>query len=135
MKNDKNALLVLEDNTIFKGKSFGAQGEVLGEIVFNTALTGYQEILTDPSYKGQIVTMTYTHIGNYGINDDDRESYNIHLEGFIAKEFNKIYSNWRAQTSLENYLKENNIIAIENINIRYFLSRLPALSLSKLVVR
>ncbi|MBU1075816.1 MAG: glutamine-hydrolyzing carbamoyl-phosphate synthase small subunit [Spirochaetes bacterium] len=111
-------MLVTEDGSAFKGRSFGAKGETVGEVVFNTALSGYQEILTDPSYKGQIVTMTYTEIGNYGINHQDNESAKPHVEGFIARQFSKIHSNWRSETSLEDYLKDNNIIALENIDTR-----------------
>lgn len=118
MKKDNKAVLVLEDGSIFEGISFGAKGIALGEVVFNTALSGYQEILTDPSYKGQIVTMTYTEMGNYGINPEDNESIKPHVEGFIAKQFSKIHSNWRAQESLEHYFKQNNIIALENIDTR-----------------
>ena len=95
------AILALEDGTIFKGKSFGASGERYGEVVFNTSMTGYQEILTDPSYKGQIVTMTYPLIGNYGINKEDVESRKPFVEGFVVKEYSKIASNWRSEKSLE----------------------------------
>jgi len=118
MGNAIAAKLALEDGTIFKGTSFGATGECDGEIVFNTSLTGYQEILTDPSYKGQIVTMTYPLIGNYGINPDDMESKKPFLEGFVVKECSRIVSNWRATQSLDSYLKEHNIIGIEGIDTR-----------------
>ena len=107
-----NAILALEDGKVFKGRPFGAQGERAGEVVFNTSMTGYQEILTDPSYKGQIVTMTYPLIGNYGVNADDVESCKPFVEGFVVKEYSKIASNWRSQQSLGDYLKENNIIGI-----------------------
>jgi len=113
-----NAVLALEDGKIYKGKSFGAAGERYGEVVFNTSMAGYQEILTDPSYKGQIVTMTYPLIGNYGINDEDVESYKPFVEGFVVKEYSKIASNWRATKSLGEYLKENNIIGIEGVDTR-----------------
>ncbi|MDD5005409.1 MAG: glutamine-hydrolyzing carbamoyl-phosphate synthase small subunit [Candidatus Omnitrophica bacterium] len=113
-----NALLVLEDGKIFKGKSFGAAGERYGEVVFNTSMTGYQEILTDPSYKGQIVMMTYPLIGNYGINKEDVESRQPFVEGFVVKECSKIASNWRKEKSLGDYLKENNILGIEGIDTR-----------------
>ena len=93
----KQALLALEDGTVFWGKPFGTLGETFGEVVFNTNLTGYQEVLTDPSYKGQIVTMTYPLIGNYGINEADLESVRPQVEGFIVKEGSKHASNWRAQ--------------------------------------
>lgn len=112
------AILALEDGTIFKGTSFGAEGEHCGEVVFNTSMTGYQEILTDPSYKGQIVTMTYPLIGNYGINKGDSESEAPHLEGFIVREASRIASNWRAEMSLGEYLKKYKIIGIEGIDTR-----------------
>jgi len=101
------AVLALADGRIFSGKSFGAGGEATGEVVFNTAMTGYQEVLTDPSYKGQMVTMTYTQIGNTGINTQDIESRGLFLSGFIVKEYQECYSNWRASMSLDAYLKEN----------------------------
>ncbi|MDP2928527.1 MAG: glutamine-hydrolyzing carbamoyl-phosphate synthase small subunit [Candidatus Omnitrophota bacterium] len=112
------AILALEDGKIFKGKSFGASGERYGEIVFNTSMAGYQEILTDPSYKGQIVTMTYPLIGNYGVNKEDVESRKPFVEGFAVKECSKIASNWRSNSSLGDYLKENRIVAIEGIDTR-----------------
>jgi len=112
------AILALEDGKIFRGRPFGATGKKYGEVVFNTSLSGYQEILTDPSYKGQIVTMTYPLIGNYGINPEDVESRRPFLEGFVVKEYSKIFSNWRAQKSLDEYLKENNIVGIEGIDTR-----------------
>lgn len=113
------AFLVLSDGTFFEGNSFGAEGEAIGEVVFNTSMTGYQEILTDPSYKGQIVTMTYTQIGNYGINEGDIESRGgIKVEGFVVKEVCDFPSNWRFQISLGQYLKENNIVGIEGIDTR-----------------
>ncbi len=112
------AYLVLEDGTVFKGNSFGAIGEAIGEVVFNTSMSGYQEIITDPSYKGQIVAMTYPLIGNYGINDDDAESRRPFLEGFVVKEYSKIASNWRKNQELGEYLKENNILAIEGVDTR-----------------
>jgi carbamoyl-phosphate synthase small subunit len=112
------AILALEDGKIFRGKSFGAGGEKSGEIVFNTSMTGYQEIITDPSYKGQIIVMTYPLIGNYGVNKDDVESRGPFLEGFAVKEYSKIASNWRAQESLGDYLKKNGILGIEGIDTR-----------------
>jgi carbamoyl-phosphate synthase small subunit len=114
----KKAVLMLEDGTCFEGISAGAEGETFGEIVFNTSMMGYQEILTDPSYKGQIVTMTYTEIGNYGIVPDDAESKEIQVEGFVVKEMSGIKSNWRADTTLQNYLKKHKIVAIEGIDTR-----------------
>lgn len=110
--------LVIEDGTIYKGNTFGAKTEKFGELIFNTSMTGYQEIIYDPSYKGQIVTMTYPLIGNYGINSEDIESYKIHLEGFVVKERSKIYSNWRAEKSIEELFEENGIIGIEDIDTR-----------------
>lgn len=112
------AFLVLEDGTVFKGSSFGASGERAGEVVFNTSMSGYQEIITDPSYKGQIVAMTYPLMGNYGINKDDAESRRPFLEGFVVKEYSKIASNWKKEQSLGDYLKENNIPGIEGIDTR-----------------
>lgn len=112
------AILALADGTIFTGTSFGAEGEVTGEVVFNTSLTGYQEILTDPSYKGQIVTMTYTEIGNVGVNPEDVESRQPFVEGFIVKEYWERQSNWRAQQSLGHYLRENHIVGIQGIDTR-----------------
>lgn len=113
------ALLVLYDGIIFEGKSFGAEGEIIGEVVFNTSITGYQEILTDPSYKGQIVTMTYPQIGNYGINEEDIESLNgPKVEGFVVKEHFDFPSNWRSKSSLDEYLKKHGIVGIENIDTR-----------------
>jgi carbamoyl-phosphate synthase small subunit len=112
------AILVLEDGRTFHGASFGASGETFGEIVFNTSMTGYQEILTDPSYAGQIVTMTYPLIGNYGINDSDMESRRPWVEGFVVREASRIRSNWRSTKSLDQYLKENEIVGIEHIDTR-----------------
>lgn len=112
------ALIALEDGTVFEGKGFGIEGEKLGEIVFNTSMTGYQEIMTDPSYKGQIVTMTYPLIGNYGVNDEDVESEGPKVEGFIAREFSKITSNYRATGDLLDYFTKHNILAIEEVDTR-----------------
>ena len=112
------AILALADGRIFEGKSFGATGEVCGEVVFNTAMTGYQEVLTDPSYKGQMVTMTYTQIGNTGINPEDIESRGLFLSGFIVKEYQDCYSNWRATMSLGSYLRENGVVGIHGLDTR-----------------
>ena len=112
------ALIALEDGTIFEGFSFGAAGEKSGEVVFNTSLSGYQEILTDPSYRGQIVTMTYPLIGNYGVNPDDVESRCPFIEGFVVREASRIASNWRSTQTLSAYLKENNVLGIEGIDTR-----------------
>jgi carbamoyl-phosphate synthase small subunit len=112
------ALLALEDGTVFWGNSFGTPGETFGEVVFNTNLTGYQEVLTDPSYKGQIVTMTYPLIGNYGINDADLESRRPQVEGFIVKEGSKRASNWRAQYGLEEWLQRHGVVGIQSLDTR-----------------
>lgn len=112
------AILALADGRIFEGRSFGASGEASGEVVFNTAMTGYQEVLTDPSYRGQLVTMTYPQIGNTGINPEDIESRGLFLSGFIVKEYQDNYSNWRATMSLAAYLKENGVVGIEGIDTR-----------------
>src|SRR4051812_47052344 len=112
------AKLALEDGTVYTGRSFGAMGETAGEIVFNTSMTGYQEVITDPSYKGQIVTMTYPLIGNYGINSDDCESAKPQIEGFIVRELTRIPSNFRSQESLDDYLRRFNILGLEGIDTR-----------------
>ncbi len=112
------ARLVLEDGTVFYGESFGARRDIGGEIVFNTSMTGYQEILTDPSYKGEIVVMTYPLIGNYGINDEDFESENPHVSGFIVKEFCQGPQNWRKKLMLEDYLIANGISGIAGVDTR-----------------
>jgi len=114
----KRALLALADGLIFEGCSFGAEGETSGEVVFNTSMIGYQEILTDPSYKGQIVTMTYTQMGNYGVNREDVESIKPYVEGFIVKEYLDFPSNWRMNKSLQTYLEENGIVGIQGIDTR-----------------
>ena len=114
----KKAFLVLSDGTIFEGYALGAEGESVGEVVFNTSMTGYQEILTDPSYRGQIVTMTYSQIGNYGINDEDRESGKPWLAGFIVREACDYPSSWRMQESLDTYLKRHGIVALQGIDTR-----------------
>lgn len=112
------ATLALADGTIFAGTSFGAEGEAIGEVVFNTSLTGYQEILTDPSYKGQLVTMTYPEIGNVGVNSEDVESRRPFVEGFIVKEYWERQSNWRAKQSLGDYLKVHGIVGIQGLDTR-----------------
>ena len=114
----KKAIIYLEDGTAFFGQSLGVVGETAGEVVFNTAMSGYQEILTDPSYAGQIVTMTYPLIGNYGVNDEDVESTGVHVKGFVVKEFCRHHSNFRATKSLIDYLDEHKILAIEGIDTR-----------------
>lgn len=112
------ALVALADGTVFEGRSFGARGESRGEMVFNTSMTGYQEILTDPSYAGQMVAMTYPLIGNYGVNPDDNESDRPHVRGFVIKESSRIPSNWRSTQSLPDYLVEHGIISVEGIDTR-----------------
>jgi len=112
------AILVLEDGRTFTGASFGADGESFGEMVFNTSMSGYQEILTDPSYAGQIVSMTYPLIGNYGTNQEDVESRRPWVEGFVVREASRIASNFRSTASLQDYLKDNNIIGLEHIDTR-----------------
>ncbi len=112
------ATLLLEDGTVFRGYAFAGLGKALGEVVFNTSMTGYQEVLTDPSYKGQIVTMTYPLTGTYGINDEDMESLAVQVEGFIVKEYQEFASNWRSTRSLEDFLNEYNKIGIEGIDTR-----------------
>ncbi|MDT3779904.1 glutamine-hydrolyzing carbamoyl-phosphate synthase small subunit [Nitrospira sp. MA-1] len=114
----KPAVLALADGTIFRGRALGFEGETLGEVVFNTAMTGYQEILTDPSYKGQIVLMTSTQIGNYGVTPEDNESHRVWAEGFIVREAASCRSNWRSRQSFEEYLIEHRIVAIQGIDTR-----------------
>ena len=124
MTQSRVAKLALEDGTVFTGRAFGARGTSEGEVVFNTSMMGYQEILTDPSYKGQMVTMTYPLIGNYGINRVDMESRKPHVAGFIIKELSPISSNYRSDLTLQEYLAENNIIGIEGIDTRALTRRL-----------
>lgn len=112
------SVLVLEDGTYFPGMGFGAKGETVGEVVFNTCMTGYQEITTDPSYNGQIVTMTYPLIGNYGFNTEDNESAKTHVQGFIVKELCEYPNNWRCSIGTDEYFKKNNIIGLKGIDTR-----------------
>lgn len=114
----RTAWLALEDGRTFSGRSWAAEGEALGEMVFNTSMTGYQEVLTDPSYAGQIVCMTYPLIGNYGVNPSDEESSRPWVEGFVVREASRIVSNWRAEESLDAYLKRWNIVAIDGVDTR-----------------
>lgn len=118
MESTKKAILVLEDGRTFHGASFGADGECFGEMVFNTSMSGYQEILTDPSYAGQIVAMTYPLIGNYGVNEEDVESRRPWVEGFVVREASRIVSNWRSTESLNSYLVKNDIVGLEKIDTR-----------------
>src|SRR5580658_4758147 len=118
------AILALEDGSVFAGKGFGAKAEACGEVCFNTSMTGYQEILTDPSYKGQIVTMTYPLIGNYGVNEADVESWQPHVAGFVVRELSPVVSSWRAQSTLAEYLEKNGIPGLEGIDTRALTKRL-----------
>jgi carbamoyl-phosphate synthase small subunit len=124
MMKRMNAVLALEDGSVYRGKAFGAQAEACGEVCFNTSMTGYQEILTDPSYKGQIVTMTYPQIGNYGVNLQDVESWRPHVAGFVIRELSPIVSNWRADFSLPEYLKKYDLPGIEGIDTRALTKKL-----------
>ena len=118
MSAQREAILALADGRIFRGRAFGAIGETVGEVVFNTAMTGYQEVLTDPSYKGQIVCMTYPEIGNVGINADDAESSGVHVEGFVVKDYRPRPSNWRSEMALGEYLEQAGVPGIEGIDTR-----------------
>jgi carbamoyl-phosphate synthase small subunit len=125
------ALLALEDGRIFEGESFGATGTCVGEICFNTSMTGYQEVLTDPSYRGQIVAMTYPLIGNYGTNSADAESRSPHVRGFVVEELSEIASSWRAESSLEEYLRRWNIPGAQAIDTRALTRHLRTLGAMK----
>jgi carbamoyl-phosphate synthase small subunit len=125
------AKLALEDGTVYTGIAFGARGEVDGEVVFNTSMTGYQEILTDPSYRGQIVTMTYPQIGNYGVNAEDVESHKPHLAGFIVRERSRIASNFRSQGQLGDYLAQHGIVGLAGIDTRALVRRIRNLGAMK----
>ncbi|MGH7838315.1 MAG: glutamine-hydrolyzing carbamoyl-phosphate synthase small subunit, partial [Candidatus Binataceae bacterium] len=114
----REAVLALADGRVFRGRAFGAMGEAVGEVVFNTAMTGYQEVLTDPSYKGQIVCMTYPEIGNVGINPEDDESARVFVEGFVVREYIDRPSNWRSEISLGEHLERAGVVAIEGIDTR-----------------
>src|SRR5947209_400827 len=118
MRNRNPALLALEDGRTFRGRAWAAEGEACGEMVFNTSMTGYQEVLTDPSYAGQIVCMTYPLIGNYGVNHEDEESSKPWVEGFVVRESSRVASSWRAEESLDAYLRRWDIVAIEGIDTR-----------------
>ncbi|WP_417305425.1 carbamoyl-phosphate synthase domain-containing protein, partial [Ellagibacter isourolithinifaciens] len=112
------ALLVLEDGAVFSGTSCAAQGEVFGEICFNTSLEGYLEVITDPSYAGQIITMTYPQIGNYGVNHEDCQSEKPALRGLVVRDMCQVPSNWRCELTLPDFLRENNVVAIEGVDTR-----------------
>jgi len=118
MQNSEKAVLVLADGTVFHGRSIGAAGAAVGEVVFNTAITGYQEILTDPSYCRQIVTLTYPHIGNTGVNDEDGESGRIYASGLVVRDLPRLHSSWRAQNSLAEYLIRNSVVGIADLDTR-----------------
>jgi carbamoyl-phosphate synthase small subunit len=123
-KKRKAALLVLDDGSVYRGEAFAGTGETLGEVVFNTGMTGYQEIVTDPSYKGQIVVMTYPLIGNTGINPEDKESAGIHLEGFVVREYQDTPSNWRSREDLKTFLESRGKIGVEGIDTRALTRRI-----------
>src|SRR5216117_831585 len=118
MTNQDAALLVLADGTVFRGRSIGAEATAVGEVVFNTAMTGYQEILTDPSYCRQIVTLTYPHIGNTGANAEDEEADRVHAAGLVVRDLPRLHSSWRATGDLSSYLRKNQIPAIADIDTR-----------------
>ncbi|HNX25783.1 MAG TPA: glutamine-hydrolyzing carbamoyl-phosphate synthase small subunit [Phycisphaerae bacterium] len=120
----QRAILAMEDGSVFEGTAFGAAGECSGEVVFNTSMTGYQEVLTDPSYRGQIVAMTYPLIGNYGVNAADAESKGLWLSGFIVRELSRITSNFRSEKDLDTYLRENGVMGIEGIDTREITKKL-----------
>ncbi|WP_034338669.1 glutamine-hydrolyzing carbamoyl-phosphate synthase small subunit [Deinococcus misasensis] len=124
MIRKERAILALEDGTVYRGYAFGHRGETVGEVVFNTSMTGYQEIMTDPSYNGQIVCMTYPHIGNYGVAIYDMESNKPYVRGFISREFSESYSNHRAQESLERFMQDHGIVSISGIDTRALVRRL-----------
>ncbi len=130
----KVAKLALEDGTVYTGTSFGAQGEVDGEVCFNTSMTGYQEILTDPSYRGQIVTMTYPEIGNYGVNDEDVESDKPQLSGFVVRNRSSIASNFRSDATLEEYLEHHGVVGLAGIDTRALVRRIRQVGALKGIV-
>jgi len=128
------AIILLEDGKYFTGRPFGARGVRTGEIVFNTSMTGYQEILTDPSYKGQVVTMTYPLIGNYGVNAEDEESRGPQVEGFVVKECCRRPSNWRATHTLDEYLKEHGVVGVEDVDTRALTRHIRSAGAMKCVI-
>lgn len=134
MKQTQKALLALEDGTVFEGWSFGSPGEKDGEVVFNTSMAGYQEILTDPSYKGQIVIMTYPLIGNYGVNDQDIESQAPKVEGFVVKENSSCFSNWRGNSGLSEYLIKHRVMGVEGVDTRALTKHLRTRGAMKAIV-
>ena len=134
MAEEKIAKLALEDGTVFEGISLGSAGTTAGEVVFNTSMTGYQEILTDPSYRGQIVTMTYPEIGNYGVNEEDVESFQPHLAGFVIRNLSDTASNWRSTSSLQDYLVKNGVVGISGIDTRALVKRIRSVGALKGVI-
>ena len=134
MAEEKIAKLALEDGTVFEGVSLGSAGTTAGEVVFNTSMTGYQEILTDPSYRGQIVTMTYPEIGNYGVNEEDVESFQPHLAGFVIRNLSDTASNWRSTSSLQDYLVKNGVVGISGIDTRALVKRIRSVGALKGVI-
>ena len=134
MAEEKIAKLALEDGTVFEGISLGSTGTTTGEVVFNTSMTGYQEILTDPSYRGQIVTMTYPEIGNYGVNEEDVESFKPHLAGFVIRNLSDTASNWRSTSSLQDYLVKNGVVGISGIDTRALVKRIRSVGALKGVI-
>jgi carbamoyl-phosphate synthase small subunit len=134
MKSAQRSLLALEDGTVFEGRSFGFLGENAGELVFNTSMTGYQEILTDPSYKGQIVIMTYPLIGNYGVNEEDIESQGPKVEGFIVKENSTFFSNWRSDKHLSDYLIQHHIMGVEGMDTRALTKHIRSVGAMKAIL-
>jgi carbamoyl-phosphate synthase small subunit len=128
------ALLALEDGKVFRGRAFGARAEAAGEVVFNTSMTGYQEVITDPSYRGQIVAMTYPLIGNYGVNEEDVESHRPWVEGFVVRELSRVTSNWRATQSLDEYLRKAGVPGIEGIDTRALTKHLRTFGALKAVL-
>ncbi len=134
MNEARAAILALADGRIFRGRAFGAIGETVGEAVFNTAMTGYQEVLTDPSYKGQIVCMTYPEIGNVGVNPEDEESARIYVEGFVVREYLERPSNWRARLTLGEYLEGAGVVGIEGIDTRALVRHLRSAGAQEAVI-
>ena len=134
IRQGKPGFLALEDGTVFEGVSIGFEGESEGEVVFNTSLTGYQEILTDPSYRGQIVTMTYPMIGNVGVNEEDIESAKPRIAGFVVRECSRLYSNFRASGSLPEYLAKHEIVAVSGIDTRALVRKIRSLGALKGIV-
>src|SRR6056297_3213046 len=130
-----NGAIALEDGKVYEGFSFGADGKKPGEVVFNASMTGYQEILTDPSYKGQIVTMTYPHIGNYGVSVYDMESNRPYAKGFIVREFSRVASNHRANQDLQSFMQQHQIVGIEGIDTRALTRRLRTGGVVKGVIK